>query len=354
MDIAFYIAELLKQHNEVNVPGLGTFFKSRIAGFYNQEKDTFYPPSQRLAFKESLDNTVILEEYISLKKNISAASSNYFITKFVSNLNNLLGTSQPAQLKLLGTLQKKDDSYQFEPAEDLDTEHSFYGLNPVKEQRTEPVKIEKRIIYPADHVKASGDARIIPVKVEAKSNKSSGIGLKSKIAIIFAGIIVIAVITVYFFYPQIFNIVLNPETTNRRKQPAIVPGKEEQPKSLTDSMTKADTIYNALKKQGFEVEKTRDTVEVSTKKELLNNTAESMFEIIGAAFNTRKDADSYIKSMKLKGLEAKTVDGMPGPKIKVSLGTFNDEDSANKELVRIKKDINKDAWIARVKPKKTN
>ena len=50
--------------------------------------------------------------------------------------------------------------------------------------------------------------------------------------------------------------------------------------------------------------------------------------------------------------EAKIVENMPGKMLKISIGTFLDEESAEKELTRIHKKINKDAWIARVKPSK--
>jgi hypothetical protein len=36
--------------------------------------------------------------------------------------------------------------------------------------------------------------------------------------------------------------------------------------------------------------------------------------------------------------------------MKISLGSFTEEESANTELKQIQKNINKDAWIARVKP----
>ncbi len=352
MDIAFYIAELLKQHNQVNVPGLGTFYKLRIAAFYDGESNAFRPPLQRLTFKSNFDNNTALEEYISLKKSISISSTTYFIEKFVSHIHDLLETSQFAELKFLGTLQKKDQDYQFEPSEE-DPGNAFYGLQPVPEQRTKSVKIEKPVIYLADQVKSSGDNSIISPEDETTPEKSRKMGYTSKIAIIFAGVILIGVV-VYFFYPKAFDILLKPNTTNRRKQPAIVPA-EEVPKSLSDSMAKADTIYNALKEQGLDAEKAPDTLEVSTKKQLVNTIAAGLtFEIISAAFNSKTEAETYIKSMKMEGIEAKTVEGMPGPMIKISLGTFNDIASANKELVRIKKDINQEAWVARVKPQKTN
>jgi len=56
--------------------------------------------------------------------------------------------------------------------------------------------------------------------------------------------------------------------------------------------------------------------------------------------------------MNSKGYKAKIVENLPGKIMKISLGSFTEEASANNELKQIQKDINKDAWIARVKPLK--
>ncbi|MDO8993783.1 MAG: SPOR domain-containing protein, partial [Daejeonella sp.] len=64
------------------------------------------------------------------------------------------------------------------------------------------------------------------------------------------------------------------------------------------------------------------------------------------------DAETYIKQMNSKGIKAKIVENLPGKMLKISLGTFTEEEAATLELNRIQKEINKDAWIARVKPLK--
>ncbi len=352
MDIAFYIAELLQQHNEVNVPGLGTFSKLGMAGFHDQDKDVFYPPSQRLEFKANVGSNPILAEYISFKKNILTASADYFIENFVSTIHNLLETSQYADIMPLGTLQKKDQFFKFKSYESFNEQNDFYGLKPIAEQKREVVKIEKPIIYSTEKIEIPDENSDTLFEDETEQDEPRKMGFISKIAIVFAVLILITGV-VYFFYPKAFNLLLKSDTTVKQKS-TIIPVKKEGPKSFADSMAKADTIYAALKKQGFDVEKPRDTIEVSTKKAVPNKPGGLRFEIIGAAFNSRTEADDYIKSMKLKGIEAKIADEMPGPMIKISLGTFNDRISADKELIRIKKDINQEAWIARVKPKKTN
>ena len=76
------------------------------------------------------------------------------------------------------------------------------------------------------------------------------------------------------------------------------------------------------------------------------------YEIIIAAFSIKSEAEVFIKQIGIKGIQAKIVENMPGKMLKISIGTFLDEESAKIDLTRIQKKINKDAWIARVKQPK--
>ena len=67
------------------------------------------------------------------------------------------------------------------------------------------------------------------------------------------------------------------------------------------------------------------------------------YEIIVAAFARKKDAENFIIEMNSKGYKAKIVENLPGKIMKISLGSFTEEASANNELKQIQKDINK--WI---------
>jgi hypothetical protein len=86
MNIADYLSELLAQHDEVSVPGLGYFVRTRVNAYYNEKEARFYPPYHQVKFvvQQRDDDTFAL--YIAEKKNISLASSKYFSEKFVSKL----------------------------------------------------------------------------------------------------------------------------------------------------------------------------------------------------------------------------------------------------------------------------
>lgn len=87
MDIADYIRELLGQQGELSIPGLGYFVQMRKSAHYNDQEKVFYPPYHEIEFDpQSIDDDDALANYITERKNISLASSKYFLDKYVSNL----------------------------------------------------------------------------------------------------------------------------------------------------------------------------------------------------------------------------------------------------------------------------
>ena len=78
MDVGYFISELLGQHGNVSVPGLGYFTHTRVNGYYNEAEETFYPPGYSVHFEPQLVEDDSLSQYIADNKHISLASSKYF------------------------------------------------------------------------------------------------------------------------------------------------------------------------------------------------------------------------------------------------------------------------------------
>jgi len=354
MDIAPYIADLLRQHDEVNVPSLGTFCKKKKTGFYDPKKQTFFPPSHGIIYKTANDNS-LLASYISVKKNISLSTANYFVEKFVAQIKSLIASQGEAEIESIGTLKKSEDSYELIDVLNVDDEGEYFGLRPVKELKSvaeEPVPIAPQESTVIENTIAENPVIAEPVPEEVIKGRK--VSAASKILLVAASLILIGIIT-YLVNPKLLESFKQETNIPDRKIPAKQPVQATVPKTFQDSLAEADTIYQELTKQGFDVEKPRDTLEVSTQATATPAAPPAVsFEIIGAAFARRSEAETYVKLMKSKGVYAKIVEDMPGSKLKISLGTFNDEVSAKQELIRIQKELNKDAWIARVKPKKTN
>lgn len=125
MDIAYYLSELLEQLGEVNVPGLGSFTRVKIDGYYNSDEGRFYPPTSKIEFNQQYIDDDVLARYIGVKKRISLASSKYFTEKYLAGLRQEI-MSKEITLADVGSLYFENGQVRFKAAEAL-PDPAFYG-----------------------------------------------------------------------------------------------------------------------------------------------------------------------------------------------------------------------------------
>lgn len=129
MDILSYVQELLQKQTEVCVNGLGTFYKKKSAGRYDKVKKSFVPPSYILQFNATQNKDESLAQYIAGQKNISIEGANYFIEKFVAEIEIKLEEEHEAELEHLGRLYfTEHEGLTFDPAKNINLGSEFFGL----------------------------------------------------------------------------------------------------------------------------------------------------------------------------------------------------------------------------------
>ena len=141
MDIAYYLSELLEQLGEVNVPGLGSFTRVRVDGYYNGDEGRFYPPTSKLEFTQQYVDDDVLTQYIGVKKRISLASSKYFTEKYITGLKQEV-ISREIPFAELGSLYFSNGRIQFRAAQAL-PDPEFYGYPTIS--------LNKKSAEPAYH-----------------------------------------------------------------------------------------------------------------------------------------------------------------------------------------------------------
>lgn len=353
MEIGLYIAELLGEQDEVSVTGLGTFTKERIAGKFDKSSNLFYPPSYHLSFKKNTFSLSGLSEYISLKRSLSISSSEELIKNFTETILDILNSSDAVEINHLGSLHKENDHLAFKPSESFGIVDKFYGLKPIPEH--------KIAIIPSSNQEIKTDYVVNPSQVE-EDELEEEIYIEAPKARLLP-ILIISILAIsaslfaLFYFNQSFNQlirnILSPKaTTSVPIEPVktIIPGAAD---SLTTkvAITDSSAISNNNQDTAQKEIPNKPVAALLEEKVAANNEGIS-YEIIVAAFARKKDAESYIIEMSSKGYKAKIVENLPGKMMKISLGSFTEEESANTELQQIQKNINKDAWIARVKPLK--
>lgn len=336
MDIGQYISDLLKDHEEVSLPGIGTFFKRTVNAYFDANDCVYYPPSYKVDFKESEETSSLLINHVVNIKRISESSAIYFIERFAEKLRSNLEKDSTTPVLPLGTLSK-DGSALILNSTPIDSAPDFFGLKPVKELN---IRASSLIEKGAD---------LFPNEV-AKPNRTWVwiLGL----ILLLSAIIGLA----YFYYPLYFKNLTN----NKPKNKVIVP--VAVPDSVKSSVSFADSIVDQLEKQGLhgsEVEKAQDTFKISSKTTSpdslkIKPVPPVVYEIIVGSFALASEAETSVKNLRNRGIDAKVVVDTRKPKFKVSLGSFVNSATANKEKQRIQQDINKEAWILTVTNKEKN
>ncbi|MCX2451720.1 hypothetical protein OQX61_10650 [Pedobacter sp. PLR] len=184
----------------------------------------------------------------------------------------------------------------------------------------------------------------------------AGIPLYLKILIALL-LILIGLVAGYFIRPDLFDPILK-----MGKNPVIAPITVQNTVQAADSLASSDSLKNTLalndtlRKDTLATAKPAGTAVVNDPKAAQANApvpqTGTTFELIGASVANQKEADRFIAQMKTLGLNAKAIPPVPGKKkIKISIATFNDYNSAYAEKPALEKKLGiKDLYIHTNKP----
>lgn len=364
MEIGQYIVDLLRGQDEVSVTGLGTFTKIRVAGFFDQNSNVFYPPFYKISFKEGENEDTSLIEYLAIKENLNHTSAQEEIKSFATDILNSLQSENSIEIKDLGQFHKKDGILTFEPIDYLESNINALKLSPVKELSTNELSStlnqkEQETTSKTDVEEASSEDIQETDTTEALEEEFQETPKTRSWVKIFIGFIIFLTTLIALFYLNIdFNsFVKNKSAGLFNQADSTIEEREiyiDSTKINADSLNLAVDSASIIADSIRQIQDSSITAGIDTLSSSLSNNYPT-FEIISAAFTKKSEAEAYMKNLSRKGIQSKVVENMPGKMLKISLGTFLDEESAKIELRRIHKEINKEAWIARVKPsKKTN
>lgn len=331
MDISPYLAALIKEKNEVIVPGLGTFSKEQIPAQFDASRGTFLPPLEHIAFKTDFSEDQTLLNYIIKAENSDKKTVVNFLKQYVDNLNDLLASTELIKIDLLGTFEKTTHGFTFEADETLASNSTYYGLKPQPE-------IIEMAAYPAPTViEESRTEGIEEIEEEIEEEFSpSNWSVKKTVLVVFI-ILLSAFAGLQFFYPEVLNSLGQRGATT---PPPPAPILKKDIIIQTDTTTLADTTQQNIKADSL-ITEPPVTPKIST------------YEIVVAAFGKRSEADNFIKQLQSRGIQAHALANRSKEYIKISVGTFNDKETAETELKRIQAELSKGAWIYHFKPKKT-
>nr|WP_294949942.1 hypothetical protein [uncultured Mucilaginibacter sp.] len=340
MDVGYYISEVLGQHGDVNVPGLGYFAHTRVNGYYSDREGKFYPPGYSVQFDpQFLDDDDTLAIHIAEKKKISVASSKYFTEKFVSALKQQAALGEAA-LADLGYFYTNNLHLLFRPNVVSGTDPEFFGyptikLNKIgKQPAVEANEPETQSYAPAPQQAEEQYApipyHIDPTEEEYLVNMARNKRRTNMWVFIILTLIAttVAILVIQRYNSKSFNLSFG----NKKEQPA------EAPKMIIvqedTAKTKKDTDSTTLKRP-------LPADSAIKKAAIVNDTTHiSRWELLAGSFKDIAEAGEAIRAFKAKGIDAKIVPDMFGRRINVSVGTFISKELAEerkKQLLAAKK-----------------
>jgi hypothetical protein len=345
MDISPYFLSLLAQKDQVIVPGLGRFFKKRTTGFYDENSKTYFPPSNQINFGTDYLHDDKLVHLISQKAQTSLTSAYAILDEYVKDLKNALKTSD-FEIKGIGKLSLQDGKLNLNSSKSETLNKPFFGLPEIDIQSPLLLGSESETYSLAQQALSTA----MPSDYVEEREKRSVI---SMVLMIVAVAIIAAAVGLYFAKPEFYkNLITNIQSTNFN----INPKKTTEPagvQSNKQELQKADSIYNSnsnddiekkLKSQGFDVEKPRDSTDISVQSKPMPKKGDFRYEIIIGLYMSKDEALERVKQLKSYEINAYILEDKDGPLVKISGATLYSNEEADKELTRIRKEINPEAF----------
>ena len=140
------IGTLIVEHDQVGLPGVGTFVAEMMPASFADRGYTIHPPYRRLSFYPSQLEDSLLTDLYADTNHIDRESARVYITQFLAEMKSILEERKTIVLPGLGRLRAtRENTLFFVADEDLDIFPAGIGLRPVSlKSRTvldEPVEI---------------------------------------------------------------------------------------------------------------------------------------------------------------------------------------------------------------------
>lgn len=149
------------------------------------------------------------------------------------------------------------------------------------------------------------------------------------------GVVILTLLAgiLYVTKPELFSGITKSTSENSPEAPKPTKAIINTEQLKLDSVAQLDSIRRSNEMAILAADSAKDSMTVTKPAE---TTSSVTYEIIAASLLNQKEADRFLADMKRKGIAAKVAD-MPGRRVKISIGSFTDEETAKKELEILKK-----------------
>ncbi len=126
------IGELILDHDELSLPGLGTFVAEEVPATFSDRGYTVNPPYRKLSFYQRPESDHLLIDFYASSNGVSFDDASLIIVRFLDEMKSILKEKKVVVLPGLGRLRAtRENNFFFVPDADLDIYPDGFGLRPV-------------------------------------------------------------------------------------------------------------------------------------------------------------------------------------------------------------------------------
>ncbi|WP_179021502.1 SPOR domain-containing protein [Winogradskyella forsetii] len=306
MQLETYISDLLYRYDCVTVPEFGAFLTHRVSAKIHESTHTFYPPKKALSFNEQLQqNDGLLANYIAEVEKIPYSTALNKISKQIKSIKSYLVEGETIQLKNIGELVlNADGKIQFDPSSHINYLTDAFGLSHFTSSDI------TREVY-KETVETIEETVPIALTPEKRSNRN---WLKyAAAAVVLLGLGGFGAATYYN------------NTIENHNQLA-----QEQANEQLDAKVQEATfvISNPLPAATLSLEKQSGN-----------------YHIVAGAFRVEANSDKKVKQLRDQGFKARKIGANRYGLHEVVYASFETRSEAQRELYKIRREHNRDAWL---------
>jgi nucleoid DNA-binding protein len=362
--VPVYIGDLLYFNDCVIVPGFGGFIADYFPGGINEDKNTFSPPSKRIAFNLHIrENDNLLLSHISKREKTDSTQAKEKIDSFVNNTYRRLSEGDRVVFDGLGTFfVNTENRLQFVPDAAANYLIDSFGLDSFHF----PVIVDQRQIKKID-------------REFRKTNPVERAKRRHRIKQTIVSVPLVAAMIAVPFYSSLlsqFNLSsINPFSSGNKKveikesrnidsafvnpesMEATINFITDKKNALFYSVDKKNhaKVQNNTIKQDSLINKEEETL-VIDKEPVENNLPLKQenpeenyqnlkYHIIAGSHKTYNEAERFSESLKLSGFKSIVLPKDNKGRIRISVGAFQSKTKALEMLDSIRNNSSNDVWL---------
>ncbi|RRJ94101.1 SPOR domain-containing protein [Flavobacterium macacae] len=308
MKMEHHISQLLYRYQCVSVPGFGAFLTEIQSARLNESAASFYPPRKVVSFNFHLkNNDGLLANHISQAEKITYEDAVKNIESEVLNWKYQLQQSQTLQIKNIGQFSvNSENNLVFESFDSLNYLTDSFGLSTFVSPKIQ------REIYKQE-VEALEEKAPILFTPEKRKNSY----LK------YAAVFVLGLGAAGFFGNNYYN-----EHQNTLTSEQLMVEKSVQQK-----------VENKIQEATFFIESPLPAVKLTVKEEKM------AYHIVAGAFRNEANAQKIYERLSKKGFKSRRIEQNNHGLHPVLYGSFSTYSEAQKEMSKIQKTENREAWL---------